>query len=140
MARKYHPDRVETQDKPVANDKFHIIYQAYTILTNEEKKKLYDSGDSDVIFSKKMKSASWERHMKVIPDDVFEQAAKEYKNSIKEQEDIIREFTIAKGSMTHLLNHIPFMRVEDQPRIIEIIKQLMNANKISNYWQIKIIF
>lgn len=75
--------------------------------------------------------------MKVVPDDAFEQAAQEYKNSVKEQEDIIREFVNGNGSMTHLLNHIPFMRTEDQTRIIVIIKELMNTKKIPSHIKIK---
>lgn len=137
MAREFHPDRVSIEDKTVTNNKFNVIHQAYTILTNEEKKKCYDNGESDVVFSKKAKSAQWERHMKVVPDDVFEQAAKEYKNSAKECDDIVREIIEGNGSLTHLFNHIPFMRAEDQPRIIKIIQELKNVNMIPNHIKIK---
>lgn len=75
--------------------------------------------------------------MKVVSDDDFEQAAPEYKKSAREQGDIMREIVIGNGSMTHFLNHIPFMRVEDQPRIVAMLKKLVNANKIPSGIKIK---
>lgn len=137
LARKFHPDRVSVEEKAVANDKFTIIHQAYTILTNSDLKKRYDNGESDVIFSKKTRSGHWERHMKVVSDDDFEQSAQEYKNSAREKEDVMREIVNGNGSITHLLNHIPFLRVEDQPRIIAMIKELMDENKIPSGLKIK---
>lgn len=75
--------------------------------------------------------------MKIATDDDLKQAAANYKNSTKEQEDITREIVAGNGSMIHLLNHIPFMRVEDQPRILSIIKELIEANKIPKNIKIK---
>lgn len=88
-------------------------------------------------YSQKSRSGHWERHMKVVSDEAFEQAAQEYKNSVREQEDIIREFVSGNGSMTNLLYHIPFMRTEDQTRIIVIIEELMNMKKIPRHIKIK---
>lgn len=137
LARIFHPDRVSVEEKAAANDKFNIIQQAYSILTNEEKKERYDSGECDVLFSQKTRSGHWERHMKVVSDDDFERVAQGYKNSAKEKEDIIREIVVGNGSMTHLLNHIPFMRIEDQPRISAIIKELMVSKQIPSHIKIK---
>lgn len=39
LALKYHPDRVSAEEKCVANQKFTIVHQAYSILTNSEMKK-----------------------------------------------------------------------------------------------------
>lgn len=137
MARKYHPDRVSSDEKVVANEKFTVIHQAYSILTNAEMKNRYDGGDTNVIFTKKSRTAHWERHMKAATDDDIEQSRAKYKGSANEKDDIIREITAGNGSLTHLLNHIPFMRVEDQPRILLIIKELMESNQISKNIKIK---
>lgn len=137
MARKYHPDRVLDAEKLDATAKFNTIHQAYSILTNAEMKKRYDDGDTDVIFAKKSRSGLWEQHLKTVSEDDFEQAAQTYRNSVKEKEDIIREIGIGNGSLKHLLNTIPFMRIEDQPRILSIIAGLINEKKISNNIKIK---
>lgn len=121
----------------MASDKFNAVHQAYMILTNDDTKKRYDSGDVDVIFSKKSRSGQWEQHLKTVSNDDFEQAAQNYKNSTIEKEDIMREIVIGNGSMKHLLNTIPFMRMEDQPRILSIIAELFEADKISKNIKIK---
>lgn len=53
-----------------------------------------------------------------------------YQNSDQEEQDIIREFNRGNGSVTHLMNNIPFMRIEDVNRVIELIQQLMSLNKV----------
>ena len=40
LAKKYHPDT--NQENSVANEKFKEVTEAYEILHNEEKRKLYD--------------------------------------------------------------------------------------------------
>lgn len=54
-----------------------------------------------------------------------------YQNSLEEKRDIEREFLVGKGSMIHMLNNIPFMRIEDETRIIDIIKKLMAEGQLS---------
>jgi len=42
MALKYHPDKVPPQDREKANVKFKKVSEAYEVLSDEEKRKLYD--------------------------------------------------------------------------------------------------
>ena len=44
LALKYHPDRVDPSEKEKAQKKFQEIGEAYEILSDPEKKKLYDEG------------------------------------------------------------------------------------------------
>ncbi|XP_031637841.1 J domain-containing protein CG6693-like [Contarinia nasturtii] len=129
MAKKYHPDRVEDAMKIEAGEKFNIIHNAYTILSQPEKKKLYDEG-RDVLFTRKTIAAGWEIYMKPVQNNDIEQAKKMYQGSKKEEEDLIREFKAGKGSLTHILNNLPFMRVEDENRIIETINDLVYQGKL----------
>lgn len=130
LARRFHPDRVADEDKSIANEKFNILHQAYAILANTETKKLYDAGDTRVFFSKPTIAAKWFHHMKPLTSKDLDDARYQYQGSSSEENDIIREFIIGKGSMTHLFNTIPFMRIEDQPRIIHVLKECMEAGKI----------
>lgn len=109
----------------------------YSILTDEEKKKKYDSGNVDVLFSKPTRSAQWEQHMKVVSNEEVNDVAETYKNSTKEKEDIIQEVIKGNGSMTYIFNNLPFMRIEDQPRIIKIINELKANNQIPAHIKIK---
>lgn len=128
LARIHHPDRVKTADKVVALEKFALLHQAYSILSNPESKKLYDSGE--VLFEKPTITGTWEKYVKPINDRDIECARAKYQNSTAEENDIIREFVIGRGSITHLLNTIAFMRSEDETRIIGIIQRSMNIGRI----------
>lgn len=131
LALIHHPDRVNTDRKKEANDEFSTIHQAYSILSDPEKKNAYDEG-LDIYLTKATVSAHWESHLKIIEPSSFEQARSSYQGSENEKQDIVREFSRGGGSLTHLLNSIPFMRIEDEIRITNFIKQLMKEGKLPN--------
>lgn len=125
LALKYHPDRVPSEEKIISKEKFNIIHQAYSILCDAEKKEAYDKG-SNVLFAKTTLAAKWEYFLKPITDDDINSARIEYQNSFDEMRDIQREYVSGNGSLTHILNNIPFMRREDECRVIGIIKKMIS--------------
>ena len=42
LSKKYHPDKLSPEDKVVGEEKFKLIGNAYAILSDEEKRKVYD--------------------------------------------------------------------------------------------------
>lgn len=135
LARKFHPDRAADMEDSSA--KFNIIFKAYTILLNTGTKKLYDQGSSEVLFVQPTVAARWECNMKMVTNDIIEEARNSYIDSKLEEEDIIKEFTHGNGSLTFILHNLPFMRIEDEYRIIAIIKNLMLTGKIPKAIKIK---
>lgn len=131
LAKLYHPDCNDTANEEEAKAKFNIIHNAYSILSDEAKKKLYDVG-SKVLFTKATIAAKWENFLVEVNEKDIGISRKRYQGSQDEENDIIREFVIGKGSLTHLLNNIPFMRREDENRIIEIVKELIENKKVPN--------
>lgn len=129
LARICHPDRVAEDEKSVAKEKFAIIHQAYVVLSDPREREKYDNG-SDVLFARATKSSEWEHFLKPTTDSEFNNARINYQNSAKEQNDIEKEFIAGNGSLTHLLNNIPFMRIEDEMRVIEIIKKSIDDGRI----------
>lgn len=125
----YHPDRVSADKKDESAAKFNIMHNAYTILSDPEKKKQYDEG-KDVLFVKTTIAAQWEAYLKPVNQTDIDDARKRYQGSEHEEIDLIREFNLGNGSMTHLLHSIPFMRIEDENRILESIQELMSLGKI----------
>lgn len=125
------------EEKANATDKFTVIHQAYLLLSNSETKEKYDNGDKDVVFSKNSRTGLWEQHLKTIPNTDFESVAQAYKNSAEERNDIMREIVIGNGSIKHLMNNVPFMRIEDQERILLIIEELANEKKLPSGIKIK---
>lgn len=127
LARLYHPDRVEDNEKD--DEKFNIIHNAYTILSDSAKKDLYDKGSS-VLFTKVTVATQWENFLKEIDQTDICNAREKYQGSMAEKNDIQREVLKGNRSLTHLLNNIPFMRIEDQARITGIVKALIENGDI----------
>lgn len=129
LALIYHPDRVSDDKKSKAKEEFNIIHQAYKILSDVGRKKTYDDG-FDVFLSRATISAQWESHLKIVTEDDLDRTRNKYQGSAEEKKDILREIVRGNGSLTHLLNNIPFMRVEDEERITKIVKDLIKDNEI----------
>lgn len=129
LALIHHPDRVNETDQHIASEKFNIIYAAYTILSDAERRKKYDEG-STVVFARATMTAQWAHYLKPVSSDGFEMARNRYQGSDEEKKDIAREYVVGNGSMTYLLNTIPFMRIEDEPRIIAMIKELIENKSV----------
>lgn len=60
----------------------------------------------------------------------IEGARKTYQGSAMEKSDLIREFVNGNGSITHLFNNVPFFRYEDENRVIEILRELMDSGQV----------
>lgn len=130
LALIHHPDRTVDSDKEIAKEKFNIIHQAYLILVNPAARKAYDEGGQRILFANSTASTKWDCFIKTVSDADIESKRGQYQGSSLEEEDIIREIQMGKGSITHLFNSIPFMRYEDETRIIDIIKRCMEAGKV----------
>lgn len=135
MVRKYHPDRANDAEKSEANEKFNILHQAYVILSDPDKKKQYDAG-SIVLFTKPTISARWDHFLNPVTQNAIDTARQKYQNSHEEECDIMREYNNGKGSMTHLMNNLPFMRREDESRVIAIIMRMIDMGRVEKF-QIK---
>lgn len=130
LARIHHPDRVGDTEKTTATEKFHMLHTAYSILADPETKKIYDAGGSHSLFRKSTIAAKWKRYIRTIDSTDIDYARKNYQGSVNKKNDIFREVIIGKGSITHLFNTIPFMRYEDENRIIEIVKDGVKTGEL----------
>lgn len=136
LAKRYHPDKAAENEKAHAVEKFNVIHQAYNILCDAEKRAKYDAG-SNILFCNASMSAQWEYFIKPISDEDVNNAREKYQNSENEKRDIQREYKQGNGSMVHMLNNIPFMRIEDEQRVIDIINEMINDGTITEKMKIK---
>lgn len=129
MARIFHPDKATEDEKSNANEKFNIVHQAYLILSDPEKRSQYDAG-SDLLFAKATVAAQWEHFIKPMTSNDITDACEKYQNSEIEKNDILREYKAGKGSMIHMLNNLPFMRFEDEERVLKIINDMIKVGLV----------
>lgn len=107
------------------------MHQAYSILSNSDTKSRYDAGDADVLSEKTNPNEKWMHHIGIVNSNDIEYARRKYQGSYAE-ERVIRDLAIGRGSIRHLFNVIPFMRIEDEPRIIQMAKQSIEEGELQN--------
>lgn len=115
----------------MAAEKFNIIHQAYIVLSNPETRNKYNVSGSKVLFARPTIAGEWEKYLKTITVDDFNNASSSYKGSDQEKVEILKEFVNGKGSMVHILNNVPFLRPTDEQRIIKLIQEAIEAGEVA---------
>ncbi|ORY81318.1 hypothetical protein BCR37DRAFT_404517 [Protomyces lactucae-debilis] len=108
LALKTHPDKVPAAEREEADVKFKEIAWAYAILSDDKKRKLYDTtgrtdgegGDFD------WDAFMTQQYKVVIDEGVIEQVKKEYQNSEEERRDVVAAYKKAKGDWTRLFEQV----------------------------------
>ncbi len=121
MALKVHPDK--NPDDEEASEKFTNLHNAYLILMDDEKKRLYDTtGEIDDSVQIDLQG-TYEFYKHVYPTitekDITDFSLK-YKDSEIEREDLIEFYKNYKGDMTNILEFIPLCNNDDIDRFLKI--------------------
>ncbi|KAF2880195.1 hypothetical protein ILUMI_25996 [Ignelater luminosus] len=130
-----HPDRVEEARKAVATEKFKILGKIHSVLQDPNKRKVYDDcGD----FDEELESLNnwmdyWRAMFKKISTKDIDNYKKEYIGSETEIYDIKRAYVGSKGSMDRILEMVPFSECDSEPRIIEIVREMVNNGEVEEY-------
>lgn len=155
LSLQVHPDRVAEADKLNATQKFQVLTKLNGVLSDAEKKALYD--EQGVIDDEDSNTETdwerlWKQYFKPISDADIENFKKEfigefnyifvlhqlschlisvYKcvlllhwslGSETEERDIRKAYLNGKGCINYMFESVPFMTVEDEPRIMEVVK------------------
>lgn len=140
MALKLHPDKNGGQE---ATENFQKLSDAYKILSDPEKRALYDktgdiegfSGNSSLF----QKALSYFRSIyKEVTVEDIEDFEKKYVGSKEEQEDLDEYINRMEGDMRKILEQIPLSKNEDIPRFIQYFEeQIKKAGAKPPQWKSK---
>lgn len=130
-----HPDRVEESEKQEATEKFKVLSKIYTILTDQNKRALYDEhgvidDDDDSGFNWLQ---MWQQFFKPITVEDINNYEKEYVGSETERTDIKKSYLNGKGCLNYMMDHVQFMDCKDEPRIIGIVKEMIASGEVPEY-------
>ena len=141
MSLKYHPDKVTDDEIKEANKtKFQCLGKIYSILSDEEKKKLYDEsgiieGD-DTLFSSTGKD--WDAYFrnlfkKITKEDINSYFEK-YRDSAEERVDLLRIYEKCQGDMDLILDEmISEDLMDNEPRFRKILLEAIENNEVPKY-------
>lgn len=134
---KVHPDRVDEDEKAEATEKFKILAKIYEVLTDKDKRTVYDEqgivdddGD-DANFLSWLEL--WKTIFKPISEEDIDNYKKEYVGSDLEKADIKKAYLNNKGCIDRMTDCVQFMDLENEPRIIDMVKEMVASKEIPEY-------
>lgn len=137
LSLKCHPDRVPEQEKKESTEKFKLLTKLYNVMTDDGKRTLYDEkgiiDDDDESNSLSDWIKLWNSIFKPISTQDIENYEKSYRHSEQEATDIKKSYIQGKGCINHMMNTVPFLRVEDEPRLQVIVKGMIDASEVDDY-------
>ncbi|XP_055533087.1 J domain-containing protein CG6693 isoform X2 [Wyeomyia smithii] len=132
-----HPDRVKEEDKIEATEKFKILSKIHSVLSDKDRRVLYDEkgvideDDEDSLGANWL--AMWQQFFKPITSEDISKFEKEFIGSELERGDIKKAYLNGKGCMDYMHNCVPFMSCKDEPRIIAIVKDMIASGEVPEF-------
>uniref|UniRef100_A0A0N4Z4I4 J domain-containing protein n=1 Tax=Parastrongyloides trichosuri TaxID=131310 RepID=A0A0N4Z4I4_PARTI len=133
----YHPDKFlnsDEKDKCEATSKFQIISKIWSILGNEEERKIYDEtggvGEDEDL---KDWYEVWRKQFKPVTLKDIEEFLKTYTNSKEEEEDLIKAYEKCKGDLYKMLEYVYNYDVDNVGDLMNRINQMIDDKKIEKY-------
>ncbi|XP_068157086.1 J domain-containing protein CG6693 [Drosophila tropicalis] len=132
-----HPDRVPEEQKAESTEKFKVLSKLYQVLTDTQKRALYDEqgiiDDDDEESNMTSWLELWSKIFKPISEEEISNYEKEYIGSDLERTDVKKSYLGGKGCINYIMNHVPFMKVEDEPRIKVVVGEMIAAGEVPEY-------
>lgn len=137
IALKVHPDRVPESEKVEATEKFKVLAKLHQVLTTKDKRALYDEqgivgDDDDEAFGASWLEL-WRQFFKPISDEDINNYERQYIGSEIEKTDIKKAYLNGKGDKDFMFDTVPFMTVESEPRVAEIVQVMIDSEEVPEY-------
>ncbi|WVN86184.1 uncharacterized protein L203_101345 [Cryptococcus depauperatus CBS 7841] len=139
LALQYHPDKHSSKsehEKEELSKSFQRVGFAYTVLSDEGRRKRYDaSGRTDEKFAG-VEEMGWEAYFeslyKRVDRKMLDEDKKKYQGSDEEKNDIISAYQSTSGSFPDILSYIPHSTYEDEERFKVLINSLIYSGELES--------
>ena len=133
-------DKAASDNKEEANKKFQEIAFAYAILSDERRRKRYDTtGNTSESLELEDDDFNWtdffrEQYAAVVSGEAIDKIKKEYRGSEEEKDDLLKAYGTYKGDMDKIYDIVMCSDVlEDDERFRRILDDAIAAEKIPSY-------
>ncbi|XP_071153973.1 dnaJ homolog subfamily C member 9-like [Mytilus edulis] len=138
LSLKVHPDRVHGDGKKTATEKFQVLGKIYCILSDKDKRAVYDeTGEVDDEDDVLTQDKDWYDYWRILFHQVTPQDIKEfeekYKGSDEELSDLKDLYCEYEGDMSMIMDGVMCCTAEDEPRFIQILKDLIKKKEITEF-------
>ncbi len=140
MSLVCHPDKVNDESKKEESKfKFQTLGKIYSILSDGEKKKLYDDTGviegEDQLFSE---NKDWDQYFRMMFKKITKADIKsffeKYKDSDEERKDLAKHYEEFKGDFDMILEYMYSSDLsEDEPRFRDILNDMIKKGEIKKY-------
>mmetsp|Transcript_19335 Transcript_19335/g.54287 ORF Transcript_19335/g.54287 Transcript_19335/m.54287 type:complete len:257 (+) Transcript_19335:76-846(+) len=138
-AKMLHPDKIPGGDEErfaKAKEEFLQVSIAYTVLSDEKKRKRYDrtgcvpTADDELVEN----MADWGKVFSTVTLSDLDFFKSSYQGSPEEEADIKGAYEKHHGDMGGIIDEIPFCNaVDDEARMRQIIESLIQDGKVKTY-------
>jgi len=137
LSLKVHPDRVDASEKEEATKKFQVLGKLYGILTDQEKRALYDQqgivDDDDDITQDRNWEEYWRLLFHKITVDDIKAYEKHYKDSEQELDDLRSAYLEFEGDMDKILDTVLCSTIDDEPRFHDMIAGWIKSKEVPKF-------
>ena len=131
-----HPDRVPEAEKASATEKFQCLSRVYTVLSDQDKRALYDESgevDDDVVVQQRDWDAYWRLLFQKITMEDIGEFEKNYKGSEEEVNDLRSAYLDYEGDMDAILENVLCSTIDDGERFRKIIQDLISKEDLPTF-------
>lgn len=139
-ALKYHPDKASAADKDTAHHEFQEIAFAYAILSDERRRKRYDTtGRTEESVDLEDDDFDWatfyrEQYKDVVTSETVDKFANDYKGSDEERTALLQAYGKAKGNMTKMYEQVMVSNpAVDDERFRKIINEAIAGGEVQAF-------
>lgn len=134
VSLRVHPDRVSEAEKQGATRKFQTLGKVYCILSDQDKRAVYDeTGEVDeenVIPEDRDWDQYWRLLFKKITVEDIKNFEDKYKGSEEELSDLKQAYVDGQGSMDYILENVLCATIDDEPRFVKIIEKWIRKDEV----------
>ena len=135
LSLRVHPDRVEEAEKEAATAKFQLLGRVYAILSDAEKRKIYDEtgedpDDDEITDVNKDWTAHWRRMFPAVTEDMIRNFHATYAKSPEEKADLKALYTRFNGNMEKVFEWMIHQSEDDVERLQGAVEEMFEKGEL----------